>query len=140
MTIAISATAMPAMQSSQKWLPVAMTANQTHAGQTAQKAFAHRLRQTPNRMIPTISASAACLEVEDRVAVVERPRGVPPGQAARELVEHGEAEPDGNLEPEIRPTARQMPAPCCDNARHIYSILDVGLDVAILRGEEICSG
>ena len=34
------------MQSSQKWLPVAMTANQTQAGQIAQKSFAHQRRQT----------------------------------------------------------------------------------------------
>ena len=51
---------MPAMQSSQKWLPVAITANQTQAGQAAQKAFAHQLRQTEKRTTPTISASAAC--------------------------------------------------------------------------------
>jgi len=50
---------MPAMQSSQKWLPVAMTANQTHAGQTTHSAFAHQLRQTEKRTTPTISASAA---------------------------------------------------------------------------------
>ena len=37
---------MPARQSSQKWLPVAITANQTQAGQSAQSAFAHQLRQT----------------------------------------------------------------------------------------------
>ena len=30
------------MQSSQKWLPVAITANQTQAGQIAQIAFAHQ--------------------------------------------------------------------------------------------------
>ena len=45
--MAISATAIPATQSSQKWLPVAMTANQTHAGQTIQNAFTHqRLENT----------------------------------------------------------------------------------------------
>ena len=51
---------MPAMQSSQKWLPVAITQNQTQAGQAAQKAFAQGLRQTEKRTTPTISASAAC--------------------------------------------------------------------------------
>ena len=42
---------MPATQSSQKWLPVAITANQTQAGQTTQNAFAHQLRQTPKSTI-----------------------------------------------------------------------------------------
>ena len=51
---------MPAMQSSQKWLPVAITANQTQAGHAAQIAFAHQRRQTEKRTTPTISASAAC--------------------------------------------------------------------------------
>ena len=35
---------MPARQSSQKWLPVAITANQTQAGQTNQNTFAHQCR------------------------------------------------------------------------------------------------
>ena len=47
------------MQSSQKWLPVAMTENQTHTGQSAQKSFAHQRRQTNASTTPTISASAA---------------------------------------------------------------------------------
>ncbi len=51
---------MPATTSSQKWLPVAITANQTHAGQASQNAFAHDLRTTVAITTPTISASAEC--------------------------------------------------------------------------------
>ena len=51
---------MPARMSSQKWLPVAITANQTQAGQSSHSAFAHQCRQTSAIEIPTISASAAC--------------------------------------------------------------------------------
>ena len=40
----MSATTIPARMSSQKWLPVAITANQTHAGQSSQSAFAHQWR------------------------------------------------------------------------------------------------
>src|SRR4051812_34851982 len=55
-----SATTIPATTSSQKWFAVAMTQNQTHAGQSAQSAFAGRLFEARKRKIPTISASAAC--------------------------------------------------------------------------------
>src|SRR5689334_10082621 len=58
--IAISATKMPATTSSQKWLAVAITENQTQAGHSAQKIFANQLRQTAQSTTPTISASAAC--------------------------------------------------------------------------------
>src|SRR5919201_566529 len=58
--IATSETKIPAKTSSQKWLPVAITENQTHAGQRAQNAFAIQLRQTTKRTTPTINASAAC--------------------------------------------------------------------------------
>ena len=51
---------MPATTSSQKWLPVAITLNQTQAGQSSQSTFATLLRQTEASTIPTISASAAC--------------------------------------------------------------------------------
>ena len=51
---------MPARMSSQKWLPVAITANQTQAGHSSQNAFAHQCRQTSAIEMPTISASAAC--------------------------------------------------------------------------------
>src|SRR5260370_3360895 len=54
-----SATTIPASTSSQKWLAVASTQNQTQAGQSAQIAFDHQLRDTRKRKIPTISASAA---------------------------------------------------------------------------------
>src|SRR3954454_2010085 len=57
-TAAIAATRMPARMSSQKWLPVDMTENQTHAGQSAQISFDHQCRQTTTIVIPTISASA----------------------------------------------------------------------------------
>src|SRR5919198_2671599 len=57
---AIRATNTPASTSSQKWLPVAMTANQTQEGHNAQTALANQLRQTAKRTTPTISASAAC--------------------------------------------------------------------------------
>src|SRR5213592_5269577 len=56
---ATRATKTPASTSSQKWLPVAMTENQTQSGQSAQTAFANQLRQTAKRTTPTISASAA---------------------------------------------------------------------------------
>ena len=46
--------------SSQKWFPVAITANQTHAGQSSQRVFDHHRRHTRNMLRPTISASAAC--------------------------------------------------------------------------------
>ena len=54
------ASATPATTSSQKWLPVAITANQTHAGQASQIAFAHERRTTVAITTPTISASAEC--------------------------------------------------------------------------------
>src|SRR5262249_7291387 len=49
----------PATQSSQKWLPVAITANHTQAGQTIQKSFAHQRRQRIASTVPTINESAA---------------------------------------------------------------------------------
>ena len=51
---------MPATQSSQKWFPVAITANQTQAGQAIQNAFAHQCFATPARTMPTMSESHAC--------------------------------------------------------------------------------
>src|SRR4051794_13531771 len=52
--------ATPAKTSSQKWLPVAITANQTQTGQISQTAFQIGRRTTDARITPTISASAAC--------------------------------------------------------------------------------
>ena len=43
--------------SSQKWLPVAITLNQTQAAHASQSAFAQRDRTTSAIMTPTISAS-----------------------------------------------------------------------------------
>ena len=43
--------------SSQKWLPVAITLNQTHAGHASQSAFAHGRRTTAAITTPTMSAS-----------------------------------------------------------------------------------
>src|SRR5262245_43350785 len=57
---AIPASTIPARMSSQKWLPVAITANQTHAGQASHSAFDHQCRQTNAIVIPTMSASAEC--------------------------------------------------------------------------------
>ena len=51
---------MPPTKSSQKWLPVAITLNQTQAGQSSQSTLATLLRQTEESTSPTISASAAC--------------------------------------------------------------------------------
>src|SRR2546423_10462559 len=51
---------MPARTSSQKWLPVAMTENQTQAGQSAQTILANQFLHTAARTTPTIRASAAC--------------------------------------------------------------------------------
>src|SRR6188472_3869720 len=59
-TAAIAATRIPARMSSQKWLPVAITANQTHAGQSSQTVLDHQCLQTSAIVIPTISASAEC--------------------------------------------------------------------------------
>ena len=56
----MTASTMPATTSSQKWLPVAITANQTHAGQRIQTAFQTGRLTTDARMTPAISASAAC--------------------------------------------------------------------------------
>src|SRR3954451_12426422 len=55
-----SATAIPATTSSQKWLAVASTQNQTQAGQSAQPTLTSRRRAARQRKMPTISASAAC--------------------------------------------------------------------------------
>ena len=55
---ATPATSTPAAMSSQKWLPVAMTLNQTQAGQASQSAFAQGRRTTSAIVTPTISASA----------------------------------------------------------------------------------
>ena len=60
---------MPARQSSQKWLPVAITANQTQAGQSAQNAFAHQCLQTRRARSPTISESAGVQARHRRVGV-----------------------------------------------------------------------
>src|SRR5215470_14350499 len=51
---------MPASTSSQKWLAVAMTENQTQAGHRSQTTFHGQRRTTEARTTPTISASAAC--------------------------------------------------------------------------------
>ncbi len=68
------------------------------------------------------------LEVDDGATVRERDRRrLPVGDAARDLVEHGEAEPDRELAPKIRPTARQMPAARCDHRGHNGLILDVAV-------------
>src|SRR3954470_17826695 len=61
-TAAITATRIPARMSSQKWLPVAITANQTHAGHSSQIVLDHQCRHTSAIVIPTISASAECRE------------------------------------------------------------------------------
>ena len=67
------------------------------------------------------------LEVDHRAAVRERNRGrLPVGDAACELVEHGEAEPDRQLATQIRPTARQVPAARCDHRGHNGQSLDAG--------------
>src|SRR5687768_3515112 len=49
---------MPAAMSSQKWLPVAITLNQTQAGQASQSAFVHVCFTAAAITSPTISASA----------------------------------------------------------------------------------
>ena len=54
------ATRTPAATSSQKWLPVAITANQTHGAQASQSTFAHRRRTTVAMTTLTIVASSAC--------------------------------------------------------------------------------
>ena len=71
--------------SSQKWLPVAMTANQTQAGQSSQSTLkSATCRTTDARTTPTISASARVEarhrrvrvrgELDEPAAVVERRR------------------------------------------------------------------
>src|SRR2546425_12984504 len=57
---ATTASKMPATTSSQKWLPVAMTANHTHAGQSSQTTFQIGRLTTDARMTPAMRASAAC--------------------------------------------------------------------------------
>ena len=56
----MKATPTPATMSSQKWLPVAMTENQTHVGQSVQRIAAQRLLTSVAMAKPMISASAAC--------------------------------------------------------------------------------
>ena len=217
---------MPATQSSQKWLPVAITENQTQAGQTAQSAFAHqrpahgehdhahdqrvagvearhrrvrvgrqlheavpvlvdeadaeqprrrrrhddvpeqadhvreqdRVAEADERVVPpevdpehgepddrelgvpvrpgdrrleqvalvdellerelVQAVRDARLEVEHAVAVRERLVRVAVRERTRELVEHREPEPDPELEAEIAPPARQVPAACCHHRGH----------------------
>ncbi len=46
--------------SSQKWLPVAITANQTQGDQASQSTFAQRRRTTVAITTLTIRASSAC--------------------------------------------------------------------------------
>src|SRR5262249_8734739 len=53
------ATRIPATMSSQKWLPVAITQNQTQSGQISHSAFAHLERTMKNSPTPMISESAA---------------------------------------------------------------------------------
>ena len=55
---------MPARMSSQKWLPVAITANQTQAGHSSQITLKIGRRTTEARITPAISASAAELSLE----------------------------------------------------------------------------
>ena len=55
----MSATSTPAAMSSQKWFAVAITENQTQAGQASQSAFAQRLLTMRAIVMPTMSASAA---------------------------------------------------------------------------------
>ena len=45
--------------SSQKWLPVAITVNETHAGQASQRSLKATRRTISAMTMPTISASAA---------------------------------------------------------------------------------
>src|SRR5262249_61836528 len=54
----IPATTIPPRMSSQKWLPVASTENQTARGQSSQTALTGRDRTRSARPTPTISASA----------------------------------------------------------------------------------
>ena len=51
---------MPATTSSQKWLAVAITANQTQAGQSSHKILKYQCLTMKASVTPTISASAAC--------------------------------------------------------------------------------
>ena len=69
----------------------------------------------------------AGLEVDDCDPVCERLRGIPVGEAANELVEDEEAEPDRKLTTEIGPSARQMPAPGCNHRRHLKPVILDGL-------------
>jgi len=63
------------------------------------------------------------LEVDDLQAVCERRRRVPVREAARHLVDGGEAEPDRQLEPEIGPAAREVSATGCDDSGHEEGIV-----------------
>src|SRR3954453_8603656 len=56
---AIEPSMTPATTSSQKGLPVAITANQTQTGQSSQRTFNNRRCVTDARTTPTMSASAA---------------------------------------------------------------------------------
>ena len=58
-----------------------------------------------------------------RLAVVERDRYITIGRAARDLVRDVEANPDDELESQVRPASRQAPGCLGDEARHDYPIL-----------------
>src|SRR5918995_5411593 len=62
MNAATPATAAPAAMSSQKWLAVAITVNQTQTGQASHSTFPGRQRTTEAITTPTMSASAAWSE------------------------------------------------------------------------------
>ena len=56
---AMSATRIPAAMSSQKWLAVAMTENETQAGHASQNALTNLLLAISAMLTPTMNASAA---------------------------------------------------------------------------------
>ena len=60
----------------------------------------------------------ACLPVDDAVAVRECSARVAVGDAARKLIEHGEAEPDADLPSQVAPSPRQVPAAGCNHRGH----------------------
>ena len=68
----MSATTIPASTSSQKWLAVASTQNQTQAGQSAQSAFDHQLPAGPEEEDPDDQRVGGMEARHRRVRVRER--------------------------------------------------------------------
>ena len=93
--------------------PVRVRRQQDHERRPVDESLDRGLEERAERLLLT----------EDPLAVLERVRDAAIGRAARDLVRDVEADPDHELEGQMRPAAWQAPGCLGDEARHDYSIL-----------------